>query len=390
MGQTEEGTDVTTSNRAREAAGIAPDRPRRTELEIRQDDRIAKVKSMLPAFQDALRDEATAKRLIRDAITIVRTTPKIVECTQPSFLGALMTAAQLDLRPNVGSLGHCWVLPFEDKRNRRVLAQFVLGYRGMITLGGRSGLSIDADTVYSNEEFRISRGTYREIYHVPILEIAKRGDPIAHYAFARWGTGEVWKAIGHDEALQARDHSPAFKMKTGPWMDDASNGWPMCRKTAVRRLFAYIPTDSPELAAAVDRIISTDETVQNLDQATMETTAEEVADETEPSSYADEQPAREVIDVQPGKPAKAQPRRRTPGTTATMCQFCGQNRTLTTGSYFVAHGMNHDGSVDPCPGGGQTPEQVADTFEAMKAEAAAQAAEAADAKAPPTDPDFRP
>lgn len=271
-------TTTTTSARAREAMGMPAPGTEVSVFEDRQNERIAVVRSMLPAFQDAMRNTEDAKVIMRDGITAIRTTPKLVLCTQESFLGALMTAAQLRLRPNVGVLGHCWVLPFEDKKHRTHLAQFILGYRGMVTLGGRSGLSVDADTAYEHDVyFRVLRGSERRIEHEPELDIAKRGDPIAHYAFARSATGEVWRVIGHAEALLARDRSPGYRFggSENPWRLDADNGWPMCRKTAIRRLFAYIPTDSPELAQA----LAADESVQNLDQTSLESTT------VEPSSY---------------------------------------------------------------------------------------------------------
>ena len=53
-----------------------------------------------------------AAQLVRDALTAVRTNPKLAECEPNSVLGSLMTCAQLGLRPGV--LGHAWLLPFWD------------------------------------------------------------------------------------------------------------------------------------------------------------------------------------------------------------------------------------------------------------------------------------
>jgi len=300
-------TATTSSDRARAAAGMAAQPGKElTPFDRARDARIAVVKQMIPAFADALRDEATAKRLARDAITAIRTVPKLVECTQPSFLGALMTAAQLDLRPNVGALGHGWVLPYENKKERTVEAQWITGYQGMVVLGARSGVSIIARTIYSNEDFDIEFGLDERLHHRPILNKAKRGDPLFHYAIARSTTGRAWVIIGDDEAQESRDASPGYRFG-GPQNPWRAHYLPMARKTAVRRLWAFVPTDSPELAMG----IVADEKVSNYDINSKEHTDAETGEE--PASYtlsrADE-PRTVEHEPQTGKPA-AKSRRKT-------------------------------------------------------------------------------
>lgn len=349
-------TPTTTSDRARQAAGLPPNGGKElTRFDQARDARIADVRNMLPAFADAMRNELQAKRLVRDAITAIRTVPKLVEATRESFLGSLMLSAQLDLRPNVSALGHCWVLPYKDNRRNVTVAQFVLGYRGMTTLGWRSGLAIEADTVYANEKFQIQRGTDPRVWHVPILDSGERGVPIAHIAYARAATGQVWRAIGHDDALAAREKSPSYKGGgDSPWRHDEENGWPMCRKTVVRRLFPYVPTDSPELAMA----IAADDKTITLDEASMETTTED-GDVVEPASYADD--ARETITVTQGKQGTEQPTKAAPR----------RGRRKPTG--------DDGGALPDATTSGPTPEDIAE----LNAEAAAQAAEADAARQDP-------
>lgn len=290
---------ATPANRARAAAGIPS-----TELSVieqKTEQRIAVVRSMLPAFRDALRTEPDAKRLIRDAITALRTVPKLTECTQESFLGALMTAAQLDLRPNVATLGHGWVLPYENRKRGTVEAQWILGYRGMITLAGRSGVSVVGRTIYSNEDHEIRYGIDERLHHVPIFDKDKRGHPLMHYAIARGATGMAWLVIGDDEARDTRDASPGYKFG-GP--DNPWRKWygPMARKTAVRRLFAFVPTDSPELAMGIasDETVRTDLSPDALEQ---------FDGSPEPTTYTSVERVDEPTTVEPDE-SKAKPKRR--------------------------------------------------------------------------------
>jgi recombination protein RecT len=267
---------TTTSDRAREAAGLPTGGKELTRFQEQHRARVATVQAMLPWFTQALRTQTDAQRFVVDGINALRTVPKLVECTEVSFRGALMTAAQLDLRPNVGALGHCWVLPFENKKDNTVEAQFVLGYRGMITVAARAGVQVNARTIYEHEDYEIRYGLDERLHHVPKLNRDERGDPVAHYAICRSTTGGIaWRVISHEEALATRERSPGYKFggPANPWRLDAENDWPMCRKTVVRRTFPYVATDSPDLAmafAADDRVIMPEEvrgelTVEQLD-----------------------------------------------------------------------------------------------------------------------------
>lgn len=73
---------------------------------------------------------------------------KLAETTPQSFLGAMMTAAQLGVEPNT-PLGQAYLIPY---RNKGVMeCQFQLGYKGLIDLAYRSGeiSIIQAQVVYS-------------------------------------------------------------------------------------------------------------------------------------------------------------------------------------------------------------------------------------------------
>ncbi|NKV63713.1 hypothetical protein GS924_06770 [Rhodococcus hoagii] len=58
---------------------------------------------MKPELQRALPKHMDPDRMARIALTVLRQTPKLNECKPESFLGALMTAAQVGLEP--GPLG---------------------------------------------------------------------------------------------------------------------------------------------------------------------------------------------------------------------------------------------------------------------------------------------
>lgn len=57
------------------------------------------IKAMEPEIKKALPQVITPERFSRMALSALNTTPKLAECSQMSFLGALMNAAQLGLEP---------------------------------------------------------------------------------------------------------------------------------------------------------------------------------------------------------------------------------------------------------------------------------------------------
>ena len=137
------------------------------------------VESMAPAIEAALPSVMTPERFTRITLSALSTNPKLQECTPQSFLGAMMTAAQLGLEPNT-PLGQAYLIPF---RNHGVMeCQFQLGYKGMLDLVYRSGevSIIQAHTVYSNDQFEYELGLDPKLQHKPAM--GDRGDPIAYYA----------------------------------------------------------------------------------------------------------------------------------------------------------------------------------------------------------------
>ena len=59
------------------------------------------IKAMEPQIKRALPSTITSERFTRIALSALNTTPKLKECTQMSFLSALMNAAQLGLEPKL-------------------------------------------------------------------------------------------------------------------------------------------------------------------------------------------------------------------------------------------------------------------------------------------------
>ena len=102
------------------------------------------------------------------------------ETTPQSFLGAMMTAAQLGLEPNT-PLGQAYLLPYWNSKANAYECQFQLGYKGLLDLAYRSGeiSVIQAHVVYENDTFDYSFGLDPQLKHIPAK--SDRGAPIFVY-----------------------------------------------------------------------------------------------------------------------------------------------------------------------------------------------------------------
>lgn len=194
-----------------------------------------------PEIDKALPAHLDSERFLRIVLTEIRREPKLLECSPESLLGAMMLAAQLGLEP--GPLGHVYLVPFKRQ------VEFIVGYKGMIDLAFRSGKVKDvaAKLVYDGDGFDFREGTRPYLDHRSSGPPGDRGE-VACYAVARTTTGGAPFVVTYPEDWEAaRKRSAAGAKGVGPWDTDRRA---MVRKTAVRRLSAFLP-QSPQFAGAL-------------------------------------------------------------------------------------------------------------------------------------------
>ncbi|QIN94365.1 RecT-like DNA pairing protein [Arthrobacter phage Abba] len=212
------------------------------------------LRDLAPQFQMAMPKGAEAMQLVRDAITVVRQTPRLLEVDKTSLLGSLMTCAQLGLRPGIGALGHAWIIPFKGQ------AQFILGYQGMIELANRAGEieGLVARTVHERDVFDIDYGS-DTLVHKPNMK-GDRGDVIGYYAkFYRKGSNRpTFEFMTLSDMKAHRDQFAMAKNRQGqiigPWRDHFDA---MGLKTVVRKVMKWAPRSTQIQTALI-----ADETVR--------------------------------------------------------------------------------------------------------------------------------
>ena len=198
------------------------------------------IKSMEGEIKKALPSVLTPERFTRMVLSAISVNPKLGSCTPSSFLGAMMSAAQLGLEPNT-PLGQAYILPYQ---NKGVLeAQFQLGYKGLIDLAYRSGEVelVQAHIVYENDKFECEYGLEPKLTHVPAD--SDRGNAIKVYAMFKTKSGGYgFEVMSMDDVREhAKKYSKSYSSSYSPW---TTNFEEMAKKTVLKKCLKYAPLKS--------------------------------------------------------------------------------------------------------------------------------------------------
>lgn len=207
------------------------------EMIQRQQEMVARA---LPAGMDA-------GRFVRMVLTEVRRTPKLAICDPPTLMGAMMLSAQTGLEPG-GPLGQAFLIPRWNKHTKCQEAQFQIGYRGLVQLAARSGVSVSAHTVRDGDVFDWQYGTEEYLHHRPV--IGSQEVAVAWYAIGKFSDGRPPLFVVIDRNVTEQAKAAGSAGDRGPW---ASHYNAMAEKTAAIRLSKWLPlTTDVAYAVAAD------------------------------------------------------------------------------------------------------------------------------------------
>ena len=212
------------------------------------------IKSMEGEIKKALPSVITPERFTRMTLSALSVNPKLAACTPKSFLGAMMSAAQLGLEPNT-PLGQAYLIPFKNKGVDEV--QFQIGYKGLIDLAYRSGEVelVQAHIVYENDTFECEYGLDPKLIHKPADR--DRGEPIKVYALFKTKSGGYgFEVMSMDDVRRhAEKYSKAYGSAFSPWKSSFEE---MAKKTVLKQVLKYAPLKSDFVRAVVQ-----DETIKS-------------------------------------------------------------------------------------------------------------------------------
>lgn len=238
------------------------------------------IKAIQPEIKKALPSVITPERFTRMALSCLNTNPKLAECSQMSFLSALMSAAQLGLEPNTPT-GQAYLIPYKNKG--RLECQFQIGYKGYMDLVYRNPdiQTVQSQVVYENDTFEFEYGLEPKLVHKPAQ--SNRGNMIAVYALWKSQNGGFGFEVMYKEDIDihAQKYSQAFNSSYSPWKTSYEE---MAKKTVIKRCLKYAPIRSD-----FARAIAGDETIKS----TIEVDMSEVMDETVIDAEAEDKTEQE-------------------------------------------------------------------------------------------------
>lgn len=217
-----------------------------------------------------------AQGFITSVLQIAQSNELLKSADPHSVLNAAAVAATLDLPLN-NNLGFAYIVPFNDRKSGKVLAQFQIGYKGFIQLAQRSGRfkTIAATPIYAGQIKSANPLTGYEFDFT-----VTGGELIGYAAYFQLINGfEKTLYMTVDELKKHGKHySQTFKKDFGLWKDNFDA---MATKTVLKLLLSKFAP----LSIDMERAVITDQAIINNAETTdvtyIDNTPEEVDKERE-------------------------------------------------------------------------------------------------------------
>lgn len=192
-------------------------------------------------------------------MSLVNQTPALASCDRTSLAASALQAQALNLSLNK-SLGHAWIVPFEDKKNKRTMATFQIGYKGYIQLAIRSGQYRKLNVIPIKEGELKFFDPLNEELEVDLIqdEEARASTPtIGYYAMFEYLNGfrkaMYWSKKKMDAHAQKYSQACASDVRNGTsysfWSKDFDS---MASKTMLRQIIAKWGIMSSDIIQALD------------------------------------------------------------------------------------------------------------------------------------------
>ena len=192
---------------------------------------------------------------VTSIVASVSTNPALAECDNATILSAGLQGAALDLSPSP-SLGHFYMVPYDDRRNNRKVAQFQIGYKGYIQLAIRSGQYRRINVIALKDGELISYNRLTEEIYTKLIDDDEIRDTLpttGYYAMFELTNGFVKTMYWSRARMEshARKYSKGYAAQKGYtfWEKDFDG---MAYKTMLRQLLSKWGVMSIDLQKAFE------------------------------------------------------------------------------------------------------------------------------------------
>jgi recombination protein RecT len=154
-------------------------------------------------FKEVLGSNAIS--FVTSVLSAVNSNEKLKLADQNSIYMSAMMAASLNLPINQ-NLGFAYLIPFDDRKNNKLVCQFQIGYKGLKQLAIRSGQYADLDSKPVYEGQKVDDDSFRG-YH--FVWKAKKSDTIIGYAsWYKLLTG--FESLKFMTVAECREHAKTY------------------------------------------------------------------------------------------------------------------------------------------------------------------------------------
>lgn len=252
-------------------------------------------------INNTLGNPTKAARFVTAITSAVSTNPALAECEASTIVSAGLLGEGLNLSPSP-QLGQYYLVPFNDRKNGRKVAQFQLGYKGYIQLAIRSGQYKKLNVLPIKEGELISFNPLEEEIEVQLIEdetAREQAATIGYYAMFEYTNGFKKAMYWSREKMEshAEKYSMGYKAKKGYtfWEKDFDA---MACKTMLRQIISKWGIMSIEMQKALENdtaVIHENGAVDYIDAPSAEVeTVQPEAVEVEPAPTENEQPVQNM------------------------------------------------------------------------------------------------
>ena len=263
-------------------------------------------------INNTLGNPTKAARFVTAITSAVSTNPALAECDASTIVSAGLLGEGLNLSPSP-QLGQYYLVPFNDNKNKRKVAQFQLGYKGYIQLAIRSGQYKKLNVLPIKEGELVSFNPMDEEIVVNLIDdeaVRENAPTIGYYAMFEYTNG-FKKAMYWSRAKMeshATKYSAGYKAHKGYtfWEKDFDA---MACKTMLRQLISKWGIMSIELQKALENdmgVINENGSVDYVDTPAEEYETVQQADVVEaqaeevPEPPQEQAPADDFADLMNG------------------------------------------------------------------------------------------
>ncbi len=212
-----------------------------------------------PVVQEKIKELVgkNAPAFTASVLQIVNSNSMLVDADPKTVFSAACMAATLNLPIN-NSLGFAYIVPFNNRKENKVEAQFMIGWKGYVQLAQRSGQfsRIAATPVYDGQMLSEN----------PLLgyefdwTVKPQGDPIGYVAFFKLINGFTAELYMSKDDIQkhANKYSQTARKGFGVWKDQFDS---MALKTVLKLLLSK----QAPLSIEMQQAMTSDQGVINQD-----------------------------------------------------------------------------------------------------------------------------